>query len=321
MARPWCSEHPPATSRHVAESVISPSSSASRPGSRGPRCSPSIAGSCSCRRTRHHEFVRQAIEVVGLAERANDKVANFSKGMQQRLGLAVALLGDPELVVLDEPTSALDPVGRHDVREIIRSIKARGATVFLNTHLLGEAEQVCDRVCVIDHGRSVATGSLSEMLDSRTSLRLKVGGLPGAWWTTFSSFGPLDQRRRMAPARLRPPRHGARRGRRHRGSRRPDRGGRPRAPEPRRAVPRALGRPGPRQWPRHAGGRLRCHRRTKSWSWPASTVREALRRRLVAAFAGISIVLVSAQRMGIRPAQPQFGPHIRRSPACRSPSR
>jgi ABC-2 type transport system ATP-binding protein len=137
----------------------------------------------------HHEFVRQAIEVVGLAERANDKVANFSKGMQQRLGLAVALLGDPDLVVLDEPTSALDPVGRHDVREIIRSIKARGATVFLNTHLLGEAEQVCDRVCVIDHGRSVATGSLSEMLDSRTSLRLKVGGLPGAWWTTFSSFG------------------------------------------------------------------------------------------------------------------------------------
>ena len=75
-----------------------------------------------------------------------DKVGTFSKGMQQRLGLAVALSGDPELVILDEPTSALDPVGRHDVREIIRGLRSRGTTVFLNTHLLEEAEHVCDRV-------------------------------------------------------------------------------------------------------------------------------------------------------------------------------
>ena len=78
--------------------------------------------------------------------------------MQQRLGLGVALLGEPALVVLDEPTSALDPVGRHQVRVIIRGLRDRGATVFLNTHLLAEAEHVCDRVTVINKGRAVATG-------------------------------------------------------------------------------------------------------------------------------------------------------------------
>ncbi len=132
------------------------------------------------------------LETVGLAERAGDKVATFSKGMQQRLGLGVALLGDPLLVVLDEPTSALDPVGRHDVREIIRQIRARGATVFLNTHLLEEAEQVCDRVAVIDKGRAIASGTLSELLGRQTSVRLKVGGLGPEWWTgpePWAQFG------------------------------------------------------------------------------------------------------------------------------------
>ena len=84
--------------------------------------------------------------------------------MQQRRGLAVALLGAPALILLDEPTSALDPVGRHDVREIIRGLRQRGSTVFLNTHLLEEAQHVCDRVAVIDKGRAVATGSLDELL-------------------------------------------------------------------------------------------------------------------------------------------------------------
>src|SRR5438128_596161 len=91
-----------------------------------------------------------AMETVGLGARATDRVGTFSKGMQQRLGLGVALLGRPELVLLDEPTSALDPVGRHDVREIVRTLKRRGTTVFLNSHLLTEVEHVCDRVAVID---------------------------------------------------------------------------------------------------------------------------------------------------------------------------
>jgi len=133
--------------------------------------------------------VGDVLDTVGLATRADDKVGTFSKGMQQRLGLAVALLGDPALVILDEPTSALDPVGRHDVRQVIRELRDRGATVFLNTHLLAEAEQVCDRVTVVDAGRSIATGSLDELLGERTSVKLLVGGLHHRWWHDLSFFG------------------------------------------------------------------------------------------------------------------------------------
>jgi len=132
---------------------------------------------------------RQALATVGLLERGDDRVATFSKGMQQRLGLGVARLGNPTQVVLDEPTSALDPVGRHDVREIIRGLRERGSTVFLNTHLLAEAEHVCDRVAVIDKGTAIATGSLAELLGRQTSVRLKVGGLAEGWWTSLDRFG------------------------------------------------------------------------------------------------------------------------------------
>ena len=97
--------------------------------------------------------------------------------MQQRLGLGVALLGDPDLVVLDEPTSALDPVGRHDVREIIGTLRARGTTVFLNTHLLEEVEHVCDRAAVIDKGKTIATGTLAELVGKQASVRLRLSGL------------------------------------------------------------------------------------------------------------------------------------------------
>jgi ABC-2 type transport system ATP-binding protein len=132
---------------------------------------------------------RQALETVGLLERADDRVGTFSKGMQQRLGLGVALLGSPTLVVLDEPTSALDPVGRHDVREIVRGLRERGATVFLNTHLLQEAEHLCDRVAVIDHGTSIATGSLDELLGRHSRARLRVRGLGEGWWRGLGRFG------------------------------------------------------------------------------------------------------------------------------------
>jgi len=135
-----------------------------------------------------------ALATVGLLGRGDDRVGTYSKGMQQRLGLGVALLGDPALVVLDEPTSALDPVGRHDVREIVRSLRLRGATVFLNTHLLEEAEQVCDRVAVIDKGRTIATGTLHELLGRQSRLRVKVTGLPDRWWETQSETRARDRR-------------------------------------------------------------------------------------------------------------------------------
>ena len=135
--------------------------------------------------------VEQALVTVGLGPRAHDRVGTFSKGMQQRLGLAVAMLGSPEVVFLDEPTSALDPVGRHDVRQIIRSLRVRGAAVFLNSHLLSEIEQVCDRVAVVDRGRVIAAGTLDELLGGGVAVRIHVTGLrsPGV---LLARFGTVD---------------------------------------------------------------------------------------------------------------------------------
>src|SRR5216110_2176166 len=135
--------------------------------------------------------IRNVLDTVGLTERAHDRVNTFSKGMQQRLGLGAALLGEPELVFLDEPTSALDPVGRHDVREIIRGLAARGTAVFLNSHLLSEVEQVCDRVAVVDHGRVIASGTMDDLL-SGTAVRVRVSGLVQADKNKLASFGRLD---------------------------------------------------------------------------------------------------------------------------------
>ena len=113
---------------------------------------------------------------MGLADRARDRVGGFSKGMQQRLGLAVALVARPELVVLDEPTSALDPLGRADVRDLLLSLRARGVAVLLNSHLIGEVERVCDRVVILDKGRVAASGTLPELL-GRRELRLRLEGV------------------------------------------------------------------------------------------------------------------------------------------------
>ena len=136
--------------------------------------------------------IEDALAVVGLSDRGSTRVGGFSKGMQQRLGLGVALLGDPELVLLDEPTSALDPVGRHDVREIIRELRDRGVTVFLNSHLLAEVEQVCDRVAIVDHGKVVAEGTLEQLLRTDT-VRIHVTELPRDADGTLAVFGALDR--------------------------------------------------------------------------------------------------------------------------------
>jgi ABC-2 type transport system ATP-binding protein len=111
--------------------------------------------------------------------------------MQQRLGLGAALLGRPELVLLDEPTSALDPVGRADVRRIIRAARDRGTTVFLNSHLLSEVELVCDRVAIVDAGRVVAAGTLEELL-GQDAVRVRVTGLDPATRSSLARFGPLN---------------------------------------------------------------------------------------------------------------------------------
>ena len=124
-----------------------------------------------------------------------DRTGGFSKGMQQRLGLAAALLGDPALVILDEPTSALDPVGRDDVRAIIRDARRAARRVLLNSHLLGEVERLCDRVAIVNRGRVVAAGSLADLL-GEPAVRLRVTDLPGAATATLAAFGPVERRRR-----------------------------------------------------------------------------------------------------------------------------
>jgi ABC-2 type transport system ATP-binding protein len=129
-----------------------------------------------------------ALETVGLADRADDAVGGFSKGMQQRLGLAVALLGSPRLVILDEPTSALDPVGRADVRTIVRRARDLGSTVFLNSHLLTEVERVCDRVAIVDHGRVLASGRIDDLL-GEPQIRLRVTDLAAADVAELRRFG------------------------------------------------------------------------------------------------------------------------------------
>jgi ABC-2 type transport system ATP-binding protein len=135
--------------------------------------------------------IEDALAIVGLSDRGSGRVGTFSKGMQQRLGLGVALLGAPDLVVLDEPTSALDPVGRHDVREIIRGLGERGTTVFLNSHLLSEVEQVCHRVAIVDRGRVVAQGTLDELLGGDT-VRIRATGLDRAAKMSLARGGRLD---------------------------------------------------------------------------------------------------------------------------------
>ena len=118
--------------------------------------------------------VRELLELVGLKDRANDRLSTFSKGMMQRVGLAQALVGQPRLVILDEPTSALDPIGRRDVRDRIRELGEQGVTVFLNSHLLSEVEQVCDRVAIIDHGAIVAEGKLDALLSAQ-EIEIRAG--------------------------------------------------------------------------------------------------------------------------------------------------
>jgi ABC-2 type transport system ATP-binding protein len=135
---------------------------------------------------------RDCLALVGLADRAGDRMSDFSKGMQQRLGLAVALVARPELVVLDEPTSALDPLGRVDVRDIVLSLKSRGVAVLLNSHLIGEVERVCDRVVILDQGRVAASGTLTELLGQR-EVRLHLTGVGSAVEARLAASGAVER--------------------------------------------------------------------------------------------------------------------------------
>jgi ABC-2 type transport system ATP-binding protein len=121
--------------------------------------------------------IAELLDLVNLTPHARKKLREFSKGMLQRIGLAQALLNQPELVILDEPTSGLDPVGRRLVRDIIRDLRQRGTTVFLNSHLLSEVEITCDRVAFIKHGEVIHTSHLQTLVDGEVSVEIRARNL------------------------------------------------------------------------------------------------------------------------------------------------
>src|SRR5881628_4074961 len=122
-----------------------------------------LAVIAAARERQAHDRIEGALERVGLAERADDRVSTYSLGMRQRLGVARALLADPELLILDEPTNGLDPAGILEFRGLMREFVDEGRTVFLSSHLLDEVEKICDEVAIVDRGRVVVQGSMADL--------------------------------------------------------------------------------------------------------------------------------------------------------------
>lgn len=135
--------------------------------------------------------IPEALSLVGLEERASSRLRDFSKGMQQRAGLAQAILHEPELVILDEPTSALDPLGRRTVRNLILYLKERGTTVVLNSHLLSEVERTCDDIAIVRQGRVVRQGSVAEITAPSTTVLLELEEDTEAIRDAIGRFGNL----------------------------------------------------------------------------------------------------------------------------------
>jgi len=129
------------------------------------------------RRTRKQR-TGELLELGGMSKWAETKVGTYSKGMQQRIGLAQAMCNDPDLLVLDEPTDRLDPVGRREVRDVLRRIGDQGKTVFLNSHLLGEVEQLCDRVAILVEGNVVQQGTIDDLTAQGQRYEIELTGLP-----------------------------------------------------------------------------------------------------------------------------------------------
>ena len=133
--------------------------------------------------------IPELLDRVGLIPFRNKQLRTFSKGMLQRVGLAQALLNDPQLVFLDEPTSGLDPVGRRLVRDIIHELRAQGAMVFLNSHLLSEVEITCDRVAFIKHGEVIRVSDLKQLVEGETSVTVRACGLTPALLAGLAQWG------------------------------------------------------------------------------------------------------------------------------------
>jgi ABC-2 type transport system ATP-binding protein len=122
----------------------------------------------------HTKRIKEVLDIVELSGRSKDKFSNYSLGMKQRLAIACALLNDPEFIILDEPTNGLDPAGMKSIRELIIKLGQEGKTIFLNSHLLHEVEQVCERVAIIKQGKMLAQGLVKDLMKKENKLQIKV---------------------------------------------------------------------------------------------------------------------------------------------------
>jgi ABC-2 type transport system ATP-binding protein len=128
-------------------------------------------------RARRKQRAAELLNTVDMTPYADRKVSTYSKGMMQRIGLAQAMINDPELIVLDEPTDGVDPVGRREIRDVLASLRARGVTVFINSHLLSELELVCDRVAILVGGTVAAQGTIDELALGQGRYEIQLGGV------------------------------------------------------------------------------------------------------------------------------------------------
>lgn len=133
------------------------------------------AGLCGVGRADRKRRRGELLELVGMTRWGDTRVKSYSKGMRQRIGIAQALMNDPDLVVLDEPTDGVDPVGRRDIRNILLEVKRRGKAVFLNSHLLSELEMVCDRVAILVQGVVASQGTIGELTEGRQRYEIELG--------------------------------------------------------------------------------------------------------------------------------------------------
>jgi ABC-2 type transport system ATP-binding protein len=135
--------------------------------------------------------IPEVLRLVGLEDRGDERIKTYSKGMMQRIGLAQAIIHEPRLVLLDEPTSALDPIGRREVRDLIRSLSNSGMTVFLNSHMLSEIELVCDRVAIIDRGRVIESGRLDDVVRGEPELSISVDRIDADLLNQLGRYGSV----------------------------------------------------------------------------------------------------------------------------------
>ena len=125
-------------------------------------------------RNERRRKIPETLELVGIAGRMHSKIKTYSKGMKQRLGIAQSLLHDPELIILDEPTDGVDPLGRREIRELMAELKEQGHTIFLNSHLLGEVELICDRVAILQKGSLIREGTIADLTRQKGQYEMSV---------------------------------------------------------------------------------------------------------------------------------------------------